>query len=229
MEAAQIEQWIADQLTLTVGEGEGVSRLVLVFRLEHSDGTAWGTWPRETPELAKRVSDTIATLAAELPTGRHTLKLIAIGKNNEAIAAVPHTVQGMSSAAKAAMSDQLTAAKATAMNVATAEQQLAAMSARAERAERALGEWQEKYTDAMLGTFQMADHMQSLLLNVQQQTHQADLDMERLALMRETLSSAKPIFDVIAHFLGDELREVLVERNRKREERRQAAAERNKP
>lgn len=224
-----VEKWIEDQLTLTVGEGDGVQKMVALLRLEAADGTPWGTWPRETPEVAKRVLDTIATLAQELPTGRHTLRLVAVGPRGEAVAALPHTVQGTSSSAKAAMSDQLTAAKATAMNVATAEQQLAAMSARAERAERALGEWQEKYTDAMLGTFQMADHMQSLLLNVQQQTHQADLDMERLALMRETLSSAKPIFEVIAHFLGDELREVLVERNRKREERRHAAAERNKP
>lgn len=229
MEAAQIEQWIADQLTLTVGEGEGVSRLVLVFRLEHSDGTAWGTWPRETPELAKRVSDTIATLAAELPTGRHTLKLIAIGKNNEAIAAVPHTVQGMSSAAKVAQSDQLTAAKATAMNVATAEQQLAAMSVRCEKAERLAADWQEKYTDAVLATFQMADHMQGLLMTVQQQTQKHELDLERTQLLRETLTSAKPIFDVAAQFLGEELRETLAERNRKREQRRKADETTNPP
>ena len=71
--------------------------------------------------------------------------------------------------------------------------------------------------------------MQGLLMTVQQQTHKHELDLERTQLLRETLTSAKPIFDVVAQFLGEELRETLVERNRKREQRRKADETTNPP
>src|SRR5690606_30971142 len=87
-------EWIEEQRTLI---DNGIAAATI--RLEGVDETAWGTWPIALEGLADRIDATIATLADDLPKGRHNLRLLALDAKQLQIACRPLTITGKSAAA----------------------------------------------------------------------------------------------------------------------------------
>lgn len=210
----KIEKWLKEQVeVLTEGDA------VVTFRLEGQDGVPWGTWGRETAQLAERIEATLANLGEELPTGRHSMRLVALNARGNPMAVLPQTVQGRSSAAKAAAADAITAAKGAAINVATAESQLQAMTARVEAAEAARARAEERAADMVEAVYEMADRFHDMQTLVAKATMEEDLQMEKIRVIRELGEKAAPVVQVAAMFLAEELQARLAQRRAAREDK----------
>lgn len=210
----KIEKWLKEQVeVLTEGDA------VVTFRLEGSDGVPWGTWGRETAQLAERIEATLANLGEELPTGRHSLRLVALNARGNPMAVLPQTVQGRSSAAKAAAADAITAAKGAAINIATAESQLQAMTARVEAAEAARARAEERAADMVEAVYEMADRFHDMQTLVAKATMEEDLQMEKIRVIRDLGEKAAPVVQVVAMFLAEELQARMEKRRAAREDK----------
>ena len=210
----KIEKWIAEQVEV-LQDGDAV----VVFRLEGADGVPWGTWGRETAQLAERIEATLANLGEELPTGRHSMRLVAMNSRGNPMAVLPQTVQGRSSAAKAAAADAITAAKGAAINIATAESQLQAMTARVEAAEAARARAEERAADMVEAVYEMADRFHDMQTLVAKATMEEDLQMEKIRVIRDLGEKAAPVVQVVAMFLAEELQARISARRAAREDK----------
>lgn len=119
---AKFETWLEMNLTLVDG---GASAVKIV--LEGPDGSAWGTWPREFPNLVQSIAGMLAALREELPRGRHAAKLIALSSDGMQLSCLPVTVTGASEQATNAAEQQLTAQRANALFLANVEKAQAGM------------------------------------------------------------------------------------------------------
>lgn len=122
MVLAKFETWLEMNLLL-VDDGAALQKIVL----EGPDGTVWGTWPREFPNLAQSITGMLGSLRDELPKGKHSAKLIALGSDGTQLSCYPMTVVGASDSAHEAAQNQLTAQRANAMFLANVEKAQAGM------------------------------------------------------------------------------------------------------
>ncbi len=126
----RLANWLLTQRRLV---DDGVAAAFV--KLEGPDEKVWGTWPVSLEKLEDVVEQAFIAIGEELPTGRHQARLYSVDGKGEQLSVLPKMLTGRSQQARSAASEHTTHAKALAMNVATAESQLATMANRAERAE----------------------------------------------------------------------------------------------
>jgi hypothetical protein len=192
-----VADWIEEQRTL-INDGVAVSML----RLVGADDSAWGTWPITLERLGERVETAIASLADELPTGKHAVRLIALDSKGLQVASLPRVIVGRSAAAKGAQTDAMNQAKAHSILVQSSEQQLATMGQRAEDAER-------RAMEVTASAFELADAYLSLKQSVLLQEREDAIRAELAALARELLAEIKPLIAVLSEFVGQRVAEYM--------------------
>lgn len=119
---AKFETWLEMNLQL-VDNGAALQKIVL----EGPDGSVWGTWTREFPNLVQSITGMLGALRDELPKGKHSAKLVALGSDGTQLSCYPMTVVGASDTAHEAAQNQLTAQRANAMFLANVEKAQAGM------------------------------------------------------------------------------------------------------
>ncbi len=105
---SRLTEWVDMQCRLVQHGGT-----VAIFRLKGPDETVYGTWPVGLEHIADAISTTIGMLGDELPKGRHGYMLHAYDADGGEVSTLPVGVEGRSSAATSAASEQLTLQKAT--------------------------------------------------------------------------------------------------------------------
>lgn len=119
---AKFETWLDMNLQL-IDNGAALQKIVL----EGPDGSVWGTWTREFPNLVQSITGMLGALRDELPKGKHSAKLLALGADGTQLSCYPMTVVGASDTAHEAAQNQLTAQRANAMFLANVEKAQAGM------------------------------------------------------------------------------------------------------
>lgn len=119
---AKFETWLDMNLTLVDG-----GAVVTKVTLEGPDGTTWGTWSRDFPNLATSISGMLGSLREELPKGRHSAKLLAWADDGTQLSCFPITVTGSSEAAAEGAQNHLVAQRANALFLANVEKMQAGM------------------------------------------------------------------------------------------------------
>jgi len=186
-------EWIEEQRTLI---DNGIAAATI--RLEGVDETAWGTWPIALEGLADRIDATIATLADDLPKGRHNLRLLALDAKQLQIACRPLTITGKSAAASQAISDHVSISKALALNVQMSEQQIASASIRAENAEK-------RALEAMSGAFEIFDAFLTLKQKIMLEEIEAEDRRAKREMMADLAREGAPIIRAVAEAVAEKI------------------------
>lgn len=191
---ATLEDWIKKQNELVVGQ-QSVSHFKLIDALE----AVWNSW--QAPVEAQEIQDEIHSLKSQLPTGRHTLYVIAYAENGEILGRTMQTVDGGSAAAKAAQSDSMSMAKATRVHVDTMEVQLNSMGIRLQEAQR-------QVIDAERQRGEMADFAWKLAERVQDYTRRdlaAELEIRereaRIEGIKTLAKEGQPLVALLTNLL----------------------------
>lgn len=119
---AKFEIWLDMNLKLVDG-GAAVSKITL----EGPDGTTWGTWTRDFPELVQSITAMLGALREELPKGRHCAKLFAWAADGTQLSVFPLTMTGASEAATEGAQTQLIQQRANALLLSNVEKSQAGM------------------------------------------------------------------------------------------------------
>ena len=147
-----LETWLEEQNVLTVGEEPNTC-----VKLLDAQESVWATWG--VPVKSETVFAYFSGLRAQLATGRHAFTLVSYS-GDEQRARFMHTVEGGSSAAKAAQTDEITRAKATAMNIDIADKQLQMMSVRLEAADARAAKMEERAGEMVELVWKLADRVE---------------------------------------------------------------------
>jgi hypothetical protein len=162
------------------------------------------------PADAQKVQTSISNLAQELPTGRHSIRVQAIGKSSKAIRGqMAQSVEGRSAAAKVAIGDHLSNAKAMKLQVDMMETQVASMTARYQTAQEQLAEASESRGAMMLDSFKLQEMVHGMLMKQEQ----GSLDTaERESRMRSLETIAQTLAPVLGQAIqiGSEFAEIWV-------------------
>ncbi len=185
-----LETWLEEQNVLTVGE-EPNSCIKLLDAQEQ----VWATW--SVPVKSETVHTAFASMAQQLATGRHAFALVSFAVDGEQRARYMHTVSGGSSAAKAAQTDEITRAKATAMNIDIADKQLQMMSVRLEQADARAAKMEERAGENIELLWKLADRIQEH----ERDDRRVDLEMEekkaRIELLKEIGGQVAPLLGLL--------------------------------
>lgn len=95
----------------------------------------WGTFAAPALESLDLIESAIGDVPHQLPTGKHHLRLQAVGADGAIRGQIGFSVDGRSAHVKSAMTDHMALQKAVRMNVETSETQLSTMSIRQQQAE----------------------------------------------------------------------------------------------
>lgn len=129
----RLANWVRMQQRL-VDDGTKATHIHLIVK-DGIDETTWAIWPIATEKLAWEIQESLTALGQEISTGKHPAKLVALDHNGRQLGLLPQSIHGSAGAKTSAANEAVTHARATAMNVATAEQQLVTMANRAQAAE----------------------------------------------------------------------------------------------
>lgn len=183
-----------ENYTALVIDGEAVG----FFQIIHMGSQeVWATIPNvKDADTVREVEDSLASIGPTLPTGKHTLIVQAISSTSKAVRGqYSHDVHGTSAAAKSSGQEQVSHAKALAMNIETASNQLNSMTVRLEAADERARSAEERAGNQLMDGYKMADMVHNMLL----EKERASLDdSERLARM----ASMKMIGESLAPILG---------------------------
>ena len=113
---AKFEIWLEMNLR-TIDGGAAVSKVTL----EGPDGTTWGTWPRDFPDMNQSIVGIMGALREELPKGKHSAKLLAWAADGTQLSVFPLTLCGASDAATESANNRLIAERANALFISNAE------------------------------------------------------------------------------------------------------------
>lgn len=126
----RLANWVRNQQRL-VCDGIKASHI----RLEGPDETTWATWSCETENLPDVIAQALIDFSEEVSKGSHGARLIACTSNGKQLGMLPQTITGNAAKTHSRAQEAVTNARATAMNVSTAQSQLDSMARRAEAAE----------------------------------------------------------------------------------------------
>ena len=97
MGLSHYEDWLSEQAgTVTEVGGAQVRAAKVVLEI---GGQVHGTWATSSPALVDTVRTTIQRIGEELPTGSHSVELIAVDDAGSCLARLPVTIKGRNSAA----------------------------------------------------------------------------------------------------------------------------------
>jgi hypothetical protein len=154
-----IEEFVEEYNALVI-DGEKTA----FFQVVHA-GTeeVWHTFPN--PADPQKIQSSISNIGIELPTGRHSIRVQAISESSKAIRGqIAQSIEGRSAAAKSSMNDAINMAKATQMNIQTADTQLVNMSARLQAADERAREAEGRAGDMISEVYKMGDMVNKFIM-----------------------------------------------------------------
>jgi len=115
---ARLEDWVMQQLEILSSEHS--TAVMTRITVQGPDGATWATFPRETDELAIKVSRAVDQISAELSKGQHAFLAVSWA-GTEQIACLPITRAGQSAMATSAASESKVYAQSTSMHLQNSE------------------------------------------------------------------------------------------------------------
>ena len=187
---SDLEKFVSDYSVLVIDE-----EATGFFQVIHT-GTdeIWHTFPATVNHNV--IQGAINNMAMELPTGRHSVRVQAISESSKQIRGqIAQALEGRSAAAKSSMNDAITLAKATAMNIQTADTQLGNMSARLQAADERAREAEARAGEMISEVYKMGDMVNSFI----QEKESAVLDREEREARNKSFMM---IFETMTPILG---------------------------
>lgn len=159
------------------------------FQIIHV-GTAepWNTFP--APADVDEIKAAISNIGRSLATGQQVLRLQAVGSGGSLRGQISIEIEGRSPAARQSGNEMINHAKATAMNVETADRQLSAMSARLQAADMRAQEAEERAGRMTGDVWKMAELANKMLMDKESailDREEREARIQNMAKITETL------------------------------------------
>lgn len=152
----------------------------------------WGTFPN--PGQESEIMSAISELAIQLASGTYALRLQAIGaKSRTILAQFSSTVEGRNNVAKKVAQEHVSHAKALAMNVHTAEQQLNSMTVRMQAADQRAHEAEERAGNLVEHVYKLGDIVNNILYDQEERRMAREESEARIAIYKDVASTLMPI------------------------------------
>lgn len=189
---SQVEEFLNEYRGLVIGD-EGTAKFQFV---NLGDNEVCATYPIDV--TAEKVDGDLSRITSGLATGRQVLRLQAISTAGTVVASIHINVEGRSQHARQAGSEQISHAKALAMNVDTANSQLANMTSRLGAADERAREAEERAGTLISDMYKMGDMVNRMIMDKES----AELDRQE----REArIQSMQQIANVMVPLLGEAL------------------------
>lgn len=143
------------------------------------------------------VRTTIDSAAADMPTGSHTIKLVAISTDKQPIGRWSQTLSGRSQAAKVSAQEQISHAKALSMNIDTADRQLVNMSARLEEANERARIAEDRAGGMIQEVYKMGDLVNKFIVEKESEHLDREEREARNAAILSIAGTIAPILQVL--------------------------------
>ncbi|UCC72330.1 MAG: hypothetical protein JSV86_18480 [Gemmatimonadota bacterium] len=193
MSTTKLEEWIDIQRRLVEQDGTHCARL----QLEGPDGIM-GTWPVGTEDLHEVIKASLELIAAELPSGRHATKLLALDADGKQVSYLPQTITGKSQEAARAAAEQKTLAQATGIAIGNLENVQAGLVSENDRLRNRCNELLDNET-----------LLTKTLVQILQQTLDDDVKREeskaKIEALKEIGEVVKPLLEVFTGMVGERL------------------------
>lgn len=171
------------------------------YQLIHSGSEeVWHTF--QPSAKADEVSNVISNVSTELISGKHVLKLVAFASDKTILGQYSSAVQGSNKAAQVAQSDFISNSRAISVHVDTMDKQLRLSTAAREEAEERARKAEERAGAMVSATYEIADALQKLMWNQEEQRAIREESQARVAAIKEIAQVAAPIMGTAVMILG---------------------------
>lgn len=184
---ANVKDFVEEYNKLVI---EGTATTYFQIVLMSSDDV-WNTFI--APADPEKVEAALANVSTDLPTGKHTLQVQAMGDGNIVRARMSQNVEGRSAAARQANNDVIAHAKAVSLNIETAEIQMRHSNARSQVAnERA--ETSERHVASLVADgFKMQEICHKMIIEKESAAFDEDERAARMHNMKAIAETFVPM------------------------------------
>lgn len=184
---SEIETFLEEYNDLVIGDVKTSHYQIIHTNTEEP----WGTI--SAPCEPQLMNEKVSNISSQLASGRQHIRIQAIGSDNAVRGQLGINVEGRSPNARQSGSELVTAAKATAMNVQTAETQLINMAARLEAADKRAQEAEERAGNMTGDVFKMGDLVNRMLMEKESAILDREEREERMRNMQQITATLTPI------------------------------------
>lgn len=184
---SEIENFLNEYNELVIAEVETSHYQFIHTNTEEN----WGTI--KAPASPEQVNDKISNIFSQLATGKQSIRIQAIGTDGGIRGQYGYSSEGRSPSARQSGSEMVQHAKALAMNIQTADNQLVNMAARLEAADKRAQEAEERAGSMTADVFKMGDMVNKMLMDKESSMLDREERESRMRNMTQIAETLTPI------------------------------------